>query len=94
MKQGRSRMVDQAPQRALIRFEPYRQLIELFMETVRVERLGVRPVTMVGAAPAEEVFKSSDLAVVRLIGDRVRRAMPDGEGLVEDRHDRLSFRSS
>ena len=33
-------MVDQTPQCALIRLEPYGQLIELFMETVRVERAG------------------------------------------------------
>ena len=78
----------------MIRFEPYRQLIELFMQTVRVERDGVRPVTVLRPAPAEEVLKPSDLAVVRLIGEGVRRAGPDGQGLVEDRQDRLSFRWS
>jgi hypothetical protein len=84
-------VVDQAPQGALIWLEPYRQLIELFIETVRIERGGVRPVTMVGAAPADELIQSSDLAVVGESGDGIGRAKPDRKGLVEARHDRLSF---
>jgi hypothetical protein len=56
-------MIDHAPQGALIRFEPDGQLVELFIQALRVERRAAGSEAVLGAPPLEEVFKSSDLAL-------------------------------
>ena len=83
-------MVDHAPQGVVLRLEPNGQLVELFIETMRVKRTGIGAMAVFRTAPPDEVLQSRHLAVLHRGGVRSQHDGRAGESLLGDRHDCLS----